>query len=83
MTYERELLEKLTKFLNGMVFIEGDMLSIRDMVSRYGNPPLTLHNRIAMRMSVDEYKQFQALMQRINGHLKPVEIVEDAIDNAS
>lgn len=68
---DRELLEKLANFLNGMTFIEGDMSSIRDMIARYGNPPLTLHNRVAMRMSVNEYKQFQALMQRVNGYLKP------------
>lgn len=83
MTYERELLSKLALFLNERTFIEGDMKSIADMLLRYGNPPLTMHNRIAMRMSVTEYKQFQALMQRVNGYLMPVEVVEDSINDAS
>ena len=83
MNYERELLEKLAAFLNMRTFIEGDAESIEDMVHRYGNPPLTMHNRVAMRMTVTEYKQFQALMRRVNGYLAPVEVVEDSIDNAS
>lgn len=83
MTYEREMLEKLSSFLNMRTFIEGDAESIADMVRRYGNPPLTMHNRVAMQMTVTEYKQFQALMRRVNGYLKPAEVVEDSIDNAS
>lgn len=83
MTYERELLERLAASLNQRTFIEGDAKSIADMFARYGNPPLTMHNRVAMRMSVPEYQQFQALMRRVNGYLEPVEDVENSIDDAS
>lgn len=67
---DRELLQQLADFLNKRTFIHGDEASIRDMVMRYANPPFTLVNRVAMRMTVPELNQLNTLMQRVNDHLQ-------------
>lgn len=70
LTTDRELLVQLAAFLNKRQFIAGDEASIRDMVMRYANPPLSLVNRAAMRMTVGELNQLNALMGKINQHLQ-------------
>lgn len=67
---DRELLAQLARLLAPLSAIEGDADSIRDMVTRYANPPLTLHNRVSLRMTKTQYTQLEALMKRINEHLK-------------
>lgn len=67
---DRELLEQLADFLNKRAYIQGDEDSIRDMVTRYANPPLSRLNRVAMRMTVSEYNQLTSLMQKVNRHLQ-------------
>ena len=73
MPTDRELLTKLAIFIASRVVIDGDEASIRDMVSRYSNPPLTLHYRRAMRLTVNEHKNMQLLLAQINEHLKETE----------
>lgn len=73
MPTDRELLTKLARFIASRPVIEGDEDSIRDMVSRYSNPPLTLHYRRALRLTVNEHKNLQVLLTQINEHLKVVE----------
>ena len=76
---DRELLQQLAAFLNKRSFIHGDDDSIRDMVKRYANPPFTLVNRAAMRMTVAELNQLNSLMQKVNTHLqKPLHNEETA-----
>jgi hypothetical protein len=67
---DREMLQQLATFLNKRTFIQGDEASIRDMVKRYANPPLTLVNRVSMRLTVNELNQLNSLMQKVNGHLQ-------------
>ena len=74
---ERELLEQLAAFLRGRNFIQGDPASIKDMVQRYQQPPLTMHNRVAMQMTVAEYRQLGTLLETISQHLK-----EDTVEPA-
>lgn len=71
---DRELLIELAVFLASRAYIEGDKASIADMVQRYANPPLTLHYRAAMRLTVTEYRQLQALLERVNNHLKLAQV---------
>lgn len=72
---DRELLEALAAFLNGRTYIVGDKDSVADMVKRYANPPLTLYNRVAMRMTVTEHRRFMALLNSLDEHLKESEHV--------
>lgn len=67
---DRELLQQLADFLNKREFIHSDEASIRDMMSRYSNPPFTLRNRAAMRMSVTELNHLNTFMQKVNNHLQ-------------
>lgn len=70
-TNDHELLQQLADFLNSRTFIHGDEASIRDMVLRYGNPPLTRLYQVAMRLTVAELNQLNSLMQKVNNHLQP------------
>lgn len=79
---DHKLLQQLADFLNKRTFIRGDEKSINDMVSRYGNPPLTWHFRIAMRLTVTEFRQLTALMQKVNTHLQPTLQSEAQTENA-
>lgn len=67
---DREMLQQLADFLNKRTFAQGDEASVRDMVKRYANPPLTLVNRVSMRLTVTEFNQLNTLMQKINRHLQ-------------
>lgn len=67
---DRELLEQLAGFINQRIFIRGDEKSLHDMVNRYGNAPLTWHYRIAMRLTVMEFRRLNTLMQIVNDHLQ-------------
>lgn len=77
---ERQMLELLYAFFLGRNFVEGDTESIRDMVLRYKQPPLTLYHRVCLQMTKTEYKALCDLLTQIGQHLKPVEIIEDSID---
>jgi len=80
---DRELLTQLAQFIVTRDFIEADEKTIRDMVTRYTAPPLTLHRRVAMRMTVNDYNILNTLLLKINEHLKPIEVDEDSIEHAS
>lgn len=67
---DREMLQQLADFLNQRTFIQGDEASVRDMVLRYSNSPLTLLNRAAMRLTITELNQLNAIMQKVNDHLQ-------------
>lgn len=74
MTKDRELLQQLADFLNARDFVYGDKNSIMDMVQRYGNPPLTRHYQVAMRMTIAETRKLNILLRQINEHLQPTEV---------
>lgn len=67
---DRELLQRLFDMLRQRNFILGDEASVRDMVQRYRQPPVTLHQRVAMQLTVAEYQALAALLSEINQHLK-------------
>lgn len=73
---DRELLEQLFNLLVRRNFIVGDETSVRDMVKRYQQPPLTMHHRVAMQMTIAEYKVLGDLLEEIVEHFKPTDQVE-------
>ena len=66
---DHELLVSLFEFLKARNFVQGNEGSIRDMVTRYARPPLTMHYRYAMQLTVQDYKNLALLLIRINTHL--------------
>jgi hypothetical protein len=77
------MLKKLFDFMVGRNFIAGDVASVKDMVKRYKQPPLTMHNRIAMQMTVNEYDALFPLLTEIQQYLYPVvysKPVEETVD---
>lgn len=68
---DRELLEALYSFLKERTFVAGDEASVRDMVQRYARPPLTMHYRTVMQMSVSEYRRLGNLLEKVKAHLEP------------
>lgn len=68
---DRELLEKLFAFLAQRNFILGEEQTVRDMVLRYKQPPMTMLNRVAMQMTINDYKELGKLLEQIDGHLHP------------
>lgn len=77
---DRELLEQMYAFFVGRNFVKGDTTSVMDMVKRYQQPPLTMHQRVCAQMTESEYDRFSKLLIRVRHHLKPHEPVEDSID---
>jgi hypothetical protein len=77
---DREALEALFRFMANRNFVSGTPEVVRDMVKRYEQPPLTMHYRVAMQMTKAEYDSVSLLLTRIMHHLKPPEVIEDAID---
>lgn len=71
---DRELLEQLATFLRGRNFITGDAASIKDMVQRYQQPPLTMLNRVGMQMTLTDYRQLGVLLETISNHLKEADV---------
>lgn len=72
MTTDRELLQQLATFLANKPVISADEDSIRDMVTRYANPPFTLAYRAAIRITMTDMHNLNNLLKRINEHLKVV-----------
>lgn len=68
---DRELLEDLYSFLKERTFVAGDEVSVRDMVQRYARPPLTMHYRAAMQLTVADYKRLDSLLEKLKAHLEP------------
>lgn len=77
MPSDRELLERLFNLLVRRNFIIGDEASTRDMVKRYQRPPVTMHNRVAMQMTIPEYKALGDLLAEIDKHLNPAAAAEE------
>lgn len=80
---EREMLQKLFDFMAGRNFIAGDTDSVKDMVRRYKQPPLTMHFRVAMQMTKTEYDTLYALLTEIQPYLYPISYVkptEETVD---
>lgn len=73
---DRVLLERLFNLLVRRNFIVGDETSVRDMVKRYQQPPLTMHHRVAMQMTIDEYKLLGDLLEEIVEHFNPANSAE-------
>lgn len=68
---EREMLQKLFDFMVARNYVGGDVDSVRDMVKRYKQPPLTMHYRVAMQMTVNEYDALFPLLTEIQQYLYP------------
>lgn len=73
MMTDRELLVAIFEFMKNRTFIGGDEASVKDMVKRYQQPPLTMLNRVAMQLTVNDYNLLVAILQRIQAHLEPIE----------
>lgn len=65
------LLRELFQCLNAKTFIQADESSIRFMVTHLQNPPLTLANRCAMRLTVNEYERLYEVLERVGEFLRP------------
>ncbi len=68
---DRELLERLYAFLTTKAYITADKESVVDMCQRYKNPPMTLLNRSAMRMTLKEYAALNDLLKQVKEQLEP------------
>lgn len=77
---DRDTLQLLYAFFIGRNFIQGDTESVKDMVKRYKQPPLTMYHRVCLQMTKPEYDALKDLLIKIGQHLKPVEMVEDSVD---
>lgn len=76
------MLELLFAFFVGRNFVQGDPASIKDMVKRYQQPPLTIYHKVCLQMTKAEYDALAGLLVRIGEHLKPVEMIEDSISES-
>jgi hypothetical protein len=70
---DRALLEQLFAFLKERDFVLGNETSVKDMVLRYARPPLTMHYRAAMQLTIQDYKTLGKLLKTLDDHLKEVE----------
>lgn len=67
---DHDLLVKLFTFLKARDFVLGNEGSVKDMVKRYQRPPLTMHYRACMQLTVQDYKDLAVLLTEIDTHLK-------------
>lgn len=70
---DRELLAELFNFLRQRTFITADKESVKDMCTRYQNPPMTLRNLAAMQMTMAEYRRLNELLKQIGEYLETTE----------
>ena len=71
---DRELLKALFDLLNKQEFvIMGDKPSVRDMVMRYKNPPITLYRPAAINFPVSDFHRLRDLLKETRDHLYPKE----------
>ena len=75
---DHELLVSLFEFLKARDFVLGNEGSVRDMVMRYARPPLTMHYRCAMQLTMQDYKDLALLLSQIDTHLKQ-EVVTESV----
>lgn len=80
---DRELLEKVFRFLAKRNYVALDDASIVDMVTRYQNPPLTRLHRICMQMTVNDYKELETLLEQIKEQFNPDRLAKERIENES
>jgi hypothetical protein len=78
---DRELLQEMFNFMVKRSFVEGDEASIRDMVLRYKQPPLTLYNKVCMQMTKQDYDKLTDLLGRVVEHFSPENIPVEEIVN--
>lgn len=79
MMTDRELLQELFDFMVKRNFVLGDEKSVRDMVLRYAQPPLTMHHRVCMQMTVQDYEKLGKLLERIVEHFNPDNLAVEEI----
>jgi len=77
---DRELLEEIFNFMVKRNYIMGDEISVRDMVTRYQQPPLTLLHMVVMQMTVEDYATLDDLLRRIVEHFNPDNLMKELID---
>lgn len=68
---DRELLEEVFRMLQGRNYVTLNYEALRDMVTRYNYPPLTMHFRYAMQLTQPDYERLGKLLARIDEHLNP------------
>lgn len=71
MPTDRELLQQLFDLLKTRKFVAGDETSVRDMVKRYQQPPLTMYFRVVMQLTKADYDRLGKLLDQVNEHLNP------------
>ena len=79
---DHELLVSLFEFLKARDFVLGNEGSVRDMVTRYARPPLTMHYRCAMQLTMQDYKDLALLLSKIDAHLKQENTTEETREPA-
>lgn len=79
-TPERILLDKLYAFLLGRNFVQGMPDMLRDMVKRYKQPPLTMHYRVGMQMTVPEYDHLFDLITELHEYMMAQTLIETPIE---
>jgi hypothetical protein len=77
---DRELLKEMFDFLAKRNYIEGTPQSIKDMVVRYQQPPLTMYHRVCMQMTKKDYDNLGKLLERVLEHFAPAPAVEETIN---
>ena len=70
MPTDRELLERLFALMQGRSFIVGDEATIKAMVRSMKNPPMTMYHRVAMQLTVNDYRQLANVLTDIEHHLR-------------
>ncbi len=65
------LLLKLFEFLKARDYVYGDKESVSWMVKNMQYPPLTMHRRIAMPMTLAEYQELGKLLTAIDSLVHP------------
>jgi len=81
---DRELLQELFNIMVKRSYIQGDEVSIMDMVQRYKQPPLTRYHQVCMQMTQADYRNLENLLERIVAHFAPVaEPIEETLNAAA
>ena len=78
---DRELLEQVFNFLVRRNFIQGDEASVRDMVTRYKQPPLTMYHLVCMQMTMEDYRKLEKLLEQMLARFDPNVIAAEEIAN--
>lgn len=65
MQVDEPLLRELYTFLKGRSFVTAHPETIKQLTRAMKHPPLTLHHRVVMQMTAEEFQQLSAMLTRI------------------